>query len=63
MVLALMEFMLHSERQYRMVQIGERRISGAWRIPWTEKPGGLHSPWVPKKPDMTEQLSLSLSFR
>ena len=19
-----------------------------WRIPWTEEPGGLHSPWVKK---------------
>ena len=26
----------------------------AWRIPWTEKPGGLHSPWGGKKLDMTE---------
>ena len=32
MVLALMEFMLHSERQYRMEQIGERRISGSKRV-------------------------------
>ena len=28
----------------------------AWRIPWTEDPGGLH-PWVCKESDMTEQLS------
>ena len=25
----------------------------AWRIPWTEQPGGLH-PWVCKESDMTE---------
>ena len=27
----------------------------AWRIPWTEEPGGLHSPWgcSPKKLDAT----------
>ena len=25
----------------------------AWRIPWTEKPGG-HSPWVHKESDVTE---------
>ena len=28
----------------------------AWRIPWTEEPGGLR-----KESDMTEQLTLSLS--
>ena len=22
----------------------------AWRTPWTEEPGGLHSPWVAKSP-------------
>ena len=27
----------------------------AWKITWTEKPGG-HSPWGSKEPDMTEQL-------
>ena len=26
----------------------------AWRIPWTEKPGGLHSAWCCKGSDMTE---------
>ena len=26
----------------------------AWRIPWTEEPGGLHSPWVSKELDMTK---------
>ena len=34
----------------------------AWRIPWTEKPGRLHSPWGRKESDMTEQLTLSLFF-
>ena len=28
----------------------------AWRIPWTEEPGG-HSPWGCKESDMTEQLT------
>ena len=28
----------------------------AWRIPWTEEPGGLHS-WGRKESDTTEQLS------
>ena len=26
----------------------------AWRIPWTEEPGGLHSPWGHKELDMVE---------
>ena len=26
----------------------------AWRIPWTEEPGGLHSPWGHKELNMTE---------
>ena len=26
----------------------------AWRIPWTEGPGELHSPWGRKESDMTE---------
>ena len=33
----------------------------AWRIPWTEEPGGLH-PWNRKESDMTERLTLSLHF-
>ena len=32
----------------------------AWRIPWTEEPGG-NSPWGWKESDTTEQLMLSLS--
>ena len=31
----------------------------AWRIPWTEEPGGLYSPWGSKQSDMTEWLSIS----
>ena len=26
----------------------------AWRIAWTEEPGGLYSPWGRKELDMTE---------
>ena len=26
----------------------------AWRIPWTEETGGLHSPWGHKESDRTE---------
>ena len=29
----------------------------AWRIPWTEEPGRLYSPWAPKDLDMTERLT------
>ena len=33
----------------------------AWRIPWTEEPGG-YSPWGCKEMDMTEPLTPSLSL-
>ena len=26
----------------------------AWRIPWTEEPGGLYSPWDRKQSNTTE---------
>ena len=29
----------------------------AWKIPWTEESGMLHSPWGHKESDMTERLS------
>ena len=29
----------------------------AWKIPWTEKPGGLYSPWGHKESDMIKQLT------
>ena len=29
----------------------------AWRIPWTEEPGGLHSPWGRQESDATEATS------
>ena len=28
----------------------------AWKIPWTEEPGRLHSPWGHKESEMTERL-------
>ena len=31
----------------------------AWRITWTEEPGGLYSQWDCKESDMTERLTLS----
>ena len=34
----------------------------AWRIPWTEEPGGLlYRPWDCKELDMTEQLTHTYS--
>ena len=33
----------------------------AWRIPWTEEPGGLQ-PWGYKELHMTEQETLSTAF-
>ena len=33
----------------------------SWRIPWSEKPGGVQS-MESKESDMTERLTLSLSF-
>ena len=38
---------------------GEKRMAThssilAWRIPWTEEPGGLHSLWGRKELEMTE---------
>ena len=35
----------------------------ASRIPWTEEPGRLYSPWGHTDLDSTERLTLSLSFR
>ena len=32
----------------------------AWKIPWTEEPGRLHSPWGCQESDMTERLHLHL---
>ena len=34
----------------------------AWRIPWTEQPGRLYSPWGHRELDMTKRLSLSLLY-
>ena len=34
----------------------------AWKIPWTEEPGRLHSQWGRKALDTTEQLTLSFSL-
>ena len=33
----------------------------AWEIPWTEEPGGLHSPWGLKESDTTQGQSTHVS--
>ena len=35
----------------------------AWKIPWTEKPGGLQSPWGRKEQDTTERLTFTSTDR
>ena len=35
-----------------MEETATHSIILAWRIPWTEKPGGLYSPWGCKESDM-----------
>ena len=34
----------------------------AWRIPQTEEPDRLHSPWGPKELDRTERLHFQFTF-
>ena len=34
----------------------------AWKIPWTEGPGRLHSPWGRKESDTTERLHFHFSL-
>ena len=34
----------------------------AWEIPWTEKPGGLYSPWGHKESDTTEATEHSRNY-
>ena len=34
----------------------------SWRIPWTEEPGGLYSPWGHKESDTTERLHFHIHF-
>ena len=40
-------------------EMATRSSTLAWRIPWTEGPGGLYSPWDHKESDMTEQLAFT----
>ena len=32
----------------------------AWKIAWTEEPGGIHSPWGLKESDRTERLHFTM---
>ena len=34
----------------------------AWKIPWTEEPGKLYSPWGHKESDTTERLNTQRQF-
>ena len=34
----------------------------AWRIPWTEEPSRLHTPWGCKESDTTEQLTFNCVY-
>ena len=34
----------------------------AWRIPWTEEPSGLYSPWGRKESDITEHAYTHISL-
>ena len=36
--------------------------SFAWRIPWTEEPSRLYSPWGHTEPDTTEQLTHTILY-
>ena len=33
-----------------------------WKIPWTEEPGGLYSPWGREESDTTERLPFHVSL-
>ena len=35
----------------------------AWKIPWTEEPDGLNSPWVCKESDITEHACMQQNSR
>ena len=35
----------------------------AWKIPWTEEPGGLYSPWGCKESDMTDSYDINTDFK
>ena len=35
----------------------------AWKIPWTDEPVGLYSPWGHKKSDPTEQTAHTHTYK
>ena len=35
----------------------------AWKIPWTEEPAGLYSPWGHKELETTEQLKIAKTVK
>ena len=45
-------------------EMATRHTILAWKIPWTEELGGLHSPWGHKESHMSEHThSIELNFR
>ena len=59
---AIQEIWVQSQNQENPLKNGVAIYSSitAWRIPWTEEPGGLQTREGHKKLDMTEQLTFSL---
>ena len=59
---AMPETWVHSLGQEYTLEEGTATYSNilAWRIPWTEEPGGLCSPWGQKESDMTEWRAISI---
>ena len=53
---AVQEIWVQSLGQEYPLEKGMASLSSilAWRIPWTEEPGRLYSPWGCKESDMTE---------
>ena len=52
------EAWVQSLGQEDLLEEGMATLSSiAWRIPRTEEPGGLHSPWGRKESDTTKRLS------
>ena len=48
---------LEDQEDHLQEEIATQFSALAWKIPWTEEPGGLCSLWGCKQPDMTEKLN------
>ena len=62
---AMQEFRVQSLGQEDPLEKGMASPSSvlAWRIPWTEEPGGLYSPWGRKESDALKRLTLGFPPR